>query len=88
MQASLADFPSVSPVQSDISVTIEGCIVQALTFIQPELKYTYDIHLSEQPLVFSYEEFTQEPNCNYPVDYQIANKLLNFGYYSDLPEFI
>ena len=74
MQASLADYPSVSPVQSDISVTIEGCVVQALTFFQPEQKYTYDIHLSEQPLFFSYEEFAQQPDCNYPIDYQIALK--------------
>ena len=87
VQASLRDFPSVSPVQSDITVTIEGCIVQSLSFIPPEKEYTYDIHLSEQPLIFSYAEFTQEPDCNYPVDYEIANKWLNFGYYSELPEF-
>ena len=86
VRSSLALYPSISPKDTILVVTIRACTVSTLSFTQVDLQL-YSTYAMPS-LSFSYEEFTQEPDCGYDLEYNIRDKDTNTGAYSPLPSFL
>ena len=75
VRVSLKDYPDVEPITSTVNCKIFNCRLTDLTAPE-DLSQVYYIRTNELSVQFA--DFTQEPDCGYPIEYS----------FSDLPAWI